>query len=101
MEVYTNDEQLFRLTADNLLRYGFLPVYGGRTRSTPAKTEVVYFSSTRKASFDWLLAWIVDVPVSQIRLLEEEGTASHYQVTLGADYDPCRPELEAPTLDDG
>ncbi len=88
---------MYLLAADNLAWHGFVPVYGGGQGTTPRTTEITYYGDNFKGSFDWLLSWIFDQDRADITLTpagSEETT--DYRVVLGYDYDPCRPELEAP-----
>ncbi len=98
VEVISDDNYImYRLAADNLAWHGFAPVYGEGDGEMPAATEITYFGSNFKGSFNWLLAWVMDKSTEDIRLAGEGETSSYdYRVEIGYDYDPCRPELEAP-----
>ena len=93
---------MWRLAADNLAWHGFVPVRASGDGTTPNHTQVTYYGDNFKGSFDWLLAWVMDVDRAEIGLAPA-GTGdppSNYRVVLGYDYDPCRPELEAPRSGD-
>ena len=88
---------MYQLAADNLSRHGFVPVYGSGDGTTPATTQVTYYGSNLKGSFSWLLAWILNREEGDIRLAGEGETSAYdYRVVLGHNYQPCRPELQAP-----
>ena len=88
---------MYQLAADNLAWHGFVPVYGNGDGVMPSRTEITYFGDNFKGSFDWLLSWVMDQDKDEIRLAgDEETSAYNYRVEIGYDYDPCRPELEAP-----
>ena len=97
VEVVTGDDVRYRLVAENLIYHGFVPVRGEASGPAPAQTQVTYFGPNFKGSFNWLLAWIFDVAPEAI-MLESEGRSGdpYYRAVVGARYDPCRPELEAP-----
>lgn len=93
---------MWRLAADNLAWHGFVPVRASGDGTTPNHTQVTYYGDNFKGSFDWLLAWVMDVDRAEIELAPAGAgdPASNYRVVLGYDYDPCRPELEAPRSGD-
>jgi hypothetical protein len=84
------------LAADNLAWYGFEPVISLEKFDEQSSTTVKYHGQNLKGSFDWLLSWIVDKEVEDVELVSDEASDFNYQVVLGADYDPCRPQLFAP-----
>lgn len=98
VEVVTADDVLFRLAADNLAYHGFVPRRGEGPSPAPQHTQATYFGENLKGSFDWLLAWTMDIGPGEIVLSPQDGAPSDYRVVLGYDYDPCRPQVEAPTL---
>jgi len=101
VEIVTGDDVRYRLAAENALTHGFAPVRGRTTGPAPAETQITYFGPNFKGSFNWLLAWIFDVAPEEIVLDREEGSGGpFYRVVVGANYDPCRPELEAPLSPD-
>ena len=85
----------YRLAADNLAWYGFIPV---RTRadSQPAHTTITYYDDNFKGSYDWLLSWLFRREAADIHLVSGESYPYNYRVTLGADYIACRPYLSDP-----
>lgn len=97
VEIVTGDDVRYRLAAENALTHGFAPVRGEATGPAPAQTEVTYFGPNFKGSFNWLLAWIFDVAPDEIVLeSDSDATDPYYRVVVGTNYDPCRPEIEAP-----
>jgi LCP family protein required for cell wall assembly len=99
VEVVTPHEFTYRLAAEMLTWYGFAPVRGEPEEEMPGRTQATYFGSSRKGSFDWLLGWVVGVETEEIVLEAATGARdADYRVVLGYNYDPCRPEREAPTL---
>jgi polyisoprenyl-teichoic acid--peptidoglycan teichoic acid transferase len=85
----------YRLAADNLAWYGFIPV---RTPadSQPAHTTITYYGDNFKGSYDWLLSWLFRRDTANIHLVSGESYPYDYRVTLGADYIACRPYLSNP-----
>ena len=92
VEVVAGDDVTYLLAADNLAANGFLPVRVPAEGETPAHTQATYHGSTYKGSFHWLLAWTLGLNSTEVTLSETEGTP-YYRVTLGRDYDSCRPLL--------
>jgi len=98
VEVVTPHEFTYRLAAEMLAWYGFAPVRGEAEGEIPGRTAVTYFGSSRKGSFDWLLAWLAGVDAEEITLEPAGASDYDYRVVLGYNYHPCRSEREAPTL---
>jgi LCP family protein required for cell wall assembly len=99
VEVIAYNDVMYRLAAENLSYHGFVPVRGESSADTPNRTLVTYYGQNFKGSFDWLLGWIFDVRTESMSLAPEtEAPGIDYRVVLGYGYDPCRPQLEAPTL---
>lgn len=99
VEVVTAHDVQYALAADNLAYHGFVPVRVVSSSPAPGHTHVTYFGDNFKGSYDWLLSWIVGVPRDKISLSADQSAAGEgYRVVLGEDYDPCRPQLEAPSL---
>lgn len=99
VEVASFDDVLYLLAADNLAYHGFVPVQVAAEGQTPQHTRATYFGNSLKGSFDWLLSWILDIGRDEIELAPPgAGPAERYRVVLGYDYDPCRPQVQAPTL---
>lgn len=99
VEVVTPYDVQYLLAADNLETYGFMPARVQGSRPGPARTQLTYFGANLKGSYDWLISWIFDLNRSAIELAPVDADAGeYYRVVLGENYDPCRPQLEAPTL---
>ncbi len=92
----TDNRDLPILAADNLAWYGFEPVISLEEIDEQSSTTIEYYSQNLKGSFDWLLSWIIDKEVEEVELVSDEASDFNYRVVLGADYDPCRPQLFAP-----
>ena len=102
VEIVTGDDVRYRLAAENAAYHGFAPVRGEAAGRAPAETAITYFGPNFKGSFNWLLAWVFDVDPEEIVLDSESHSGDpYYRVVVGANYDPCRPELEAPLGPDG
>lgn len=85
------------LAADNLAWFGFVPVIGGETAVT-STTTLNYYKPNFKGSYDWLISWVFAKRGADIHLVEDDTFNYDYQVILGQDYDPCRPQMAAPQL---
>lgn len=97
VEIVTNDIILFRQAAENLSWHGFVSVLNYREEPSPPGTHISYFGPNFKGSFSWLLAWLFRQDASDVELVSDRGTADYdYRVVLGADYNPCLPQLQAP-----
>ncbi|MBK8901896.1 MAG: LCP family protein [Anaerolineaceae bacterium] len=97
VEVVTDDETLYRLTAHNLAWHGFVPVWVQTTEPLPTRTRIEYFAPNFKASYDWLLSWLFHQQPDDILLKSETSGQTHfYRVTLGADANPCLSQLDVP-----
>jgi hypothetical protein len=103
----SGNPDLAALAAENLLWHGFVPILAEDAPRTVAETSVTYFAPNFKGSFNWLLSWIFDLVPPQpysseadygIDLDAETASAFDYQVVIGRNYDPCRPELNVPRL---
>ena len=92
----TSNPDLVWLAADNLSWFGFTPIIGDDAANTTANTLLRYYKPNFKGSYDWLISWVFDIRQSQIELVDDDDFAYDYQVILGEDYDPCRPQLNAP-----
>lgn len=95
----SGDPMLMALTAENLAWYGFAPVPNETAVATQQYTTINYYAANFKGSYDWLLSWVMDEWQSTIQLVPETPSPYNYQVTIGAEYDPCRPALYAPQID--
>lgn len=99
VEVVTAHDEQYALAADNLAYHGFVPTRLEAGGPTPGHTHVTYFGDNLKGSYDWLLSWVVGVSRDEVSLnAEQSAGGERYRVVLGEDYDPCRPQLEAPSL---
>ena len=102
VEVVTAHDAQYLLAADNLTYHGFVPVHVQASGPAPGHTQVNYYGSNLKGSYDWLLTWVLGTEGDTINLAPDElGAGERYRVVLGEDYDPCRPQLEAPSLGRG
>lgn len=101
VKIVTGDDVRYRLAAENALTHGFAPVRGRTDGPAPAETQITYFGPNFKGSFNWLLGWVFDVAPEEIVLDGDSRSGDpFYRVVVGANYDPCRPELEAPLSPD-
>ena len=94
----TDNPDLALLAADNLATHGFVPVISPDKPQKNAQTQISYYGANFKGSYDWLLSWIFNAYRSNIELVTDETDYPYnYQIVLGENYNPCRPELYAPT----
>ena len=96
----TGNPDMALLAADNLAWFGFAPTIGETPAQTAEFTQISYYKPNFKESYDWLMAWIFDKKTSEIELASDENYEYDYQVVLGEDYNPCRPQLYAPQATD-
>lgn len=98
VELRSANDVRYRLAEANLTTAGFRVIRGPAPAATPDRTRVVYTGNSLKGTFDWLLAWMLDMDREEFRLLPagEMSPDPWFEVTLGTTYDPCRPQLEAP-----
>ena len=96
--LYAAGDTRYRLAEANLASAGFQVAQGAAPETVPVHTDVFYTGATLKGTFHWLLAWQLGVAPEAIGFPAPEDVAPdpHFRVTLGATYDPCRPQLEAP-----
>ncbi len=94
----TDNPDLTWLAVDNLTWHGFVPIIGQDHSDDDAVTALRYYKPNFKGSYDWLISWVFDMRQSQIELVDDKTFAYDYQVILGNDYDPCRPQLSAPQI---
>ena len=86
------------LAADNLAWHGFIPVMGEDRAVQPA-TSLTHFGPNLKGAYGWLISWIFARGESDIVLNDEDAVFPYnYQVVLGEDYEPCRPQMRAPQI---
>ena len=74
-----------------------MPVVGETAVTTP-NTVLNYHKPNFKGSYDWLISWVFDMGQDEIALTPDDSQPYDYQLILGEDYDPCRPQLAAPQL---
>ncbi|MCI0648619.1 MAG: LCP family protein [Chloroflexi bacterium] len=97
VEVVTDNDVMYRLAAENLAWYGFVPVRGAAPAATPGRTQITYYGANFKGSFDWLLSWLFNQDSGSIQLVTGPAPGDiNYRVVLGYDYNPCRSQIQAP-----
>lgn len=99
----SDDPDLTLLAIDNLAWFGFTAVIADPTNEanqleTTNQTTLNYYKPNFKGSYDWLISWVFDMRQSEIELVEDEDFPHEYQLIIGKDYDPCRPQMFAPQL---
>lgn len=93
----TGNPDMAVLAADNLAWYGFVPAIGEPLPQVQETTQLRYFASNFKASYNWLISWIVGLRKSDVELVSEVSDYPYnYQLILGANYNPCLDQLYAP-----
>jgi len=95
---HSGNPDLALLAADNLEWYGFEPVITEPDGPRGDPTSISYYAQNFKGSYDWLLSWIFDKHKSKIELMTDTEIEYNYQIILGPDYNPCRPQLFAPEI---
>lgn len=97
VEVVTDNWVWYRQAAENLSWFGFTPT-PTIVESPPADwTQLTYYGDNFKGSFDWLMAWIFNRRTADITLNPNPHPANaNYTITLGYDFNPCRPYRQAP-----
>ncbi len=94
----TDDPDLLLLAASNLAWHGFIPIMGESEPDADAVTHLDYYRPNFKGSYDWLISWVFDLRQSQIELVDDSAFEYDYRVVIGDDYDPCRPQMNAPQI---
>lgn len=94
----TDNPDLALLAADNLAWHGFLPVLSETPVTAVGATSLNYYKPNFKGSYDWLISWIFDMSREDINLVDDATFQYDYQVILGDDYNPCRPQMLAPQI---
>jgi polyisoprenyl-teichoic acid--peptidoglycan teichoic acid transferase len=89
------------LAADNLAYHGLVPIISDLAPAAQARTELRYFRPNFKTAYEWLVSWVFNKRVGEIEMaaVADESLIDYpydYQVVLGEDYNPCRPQLFAP-----
>ena len=95
----TGDPVMMALAAENMAWYGFVPIANETAVGVQQNTVINYYADNFKASYDWLLGWVMDERTGAIQLVPQTPYPYNYQVTIGTEYDPCRPALYAPQID--
>lgn len=96
VEIVTNSYTQYRLAAENLAWFGFIPIFNHFQEPNPATTTITLHAPNSKGAYPHLVAWAFNRRAESIRL---SGDADHpytYTIRLGQDFNPCRPLLEAP-----
>ena len=94
---HTGNPDMALLAADNLAWQGFIPIINPEEGSVDDYTEVTYYASSFKGSYDWLLSWVLDQESSTFLLNQDDDAYPYnYRVVLGADFNPCRRQQYAP-----
>lgn len=94
---HTGNPDMALLAADNLAWQGFIPVIGDAGNNVQDQTEITYYASSFKGSYDWLLSWVLDQEQSNFLLNQDDDAYPYdYRVVLGADFNPCRRQQYAP-----
>lgn len=105
-----SDPDMVLLAAENLAWQGFVPIISDETPGRIRQTELTFNAGNLRGSYDWLITWIFDLKrpgdrgngayegdgIYGIDLDPESESPYNYQLHLGEDYNPCRPELFAP-----
>lgn len=94
----SGDPVRMTLAAENMAWYGFVPIINETALATQSYTTINYYANNFKASYDWLMSWVMDVYQSTIQLVPDTTYPYNYQVVIGAEYDACRPALYAPKI---
>ena len=94
---HTDNPDMALLAADNLAWQGFAPIISPDQGEVQDQTEITYYGTSFKGSYDWLLSWVLDQPQSRFLLNQDDDAyAYNYRVVLGADFNPCRRQQYAP-----
>ncbi|MCB8946213.1 MAG: LCP family protein [Ardenticatenaceae bacterium] len=93
----TGNPDMAALAADNLAWHGFVPVMGADSEAQPT-TTLTRYGPNLKGAYGWLLSWIFARVEDDIVINGEDTFAYDYQVVLGEDYNPCRPQMSAPQI---
>lgn len=96
VEIITNSYVQYRLAAENLSWFGIIPQYTYNPEPDPPATTINLHAPNDKGAFSWIVAWAFNQRSDQINLLGSSDAPGLYTVHLGADFDPCRPLLQAP-----
>lgn len=94
----SGNPDLSALAADNLAWQGFVPIVT-ETRDPQSTTMLSYYGPNLKGAYGWLLSWIFARREADIVINEANDSFSYnYQVILGQDYNPCRPQMSTPQI---
>lgn len=94
----SGDPVMMTLTAENMAWYGFVPIINETPVATQTQTTINYYANNFKASYDWLMSWVMNVYQSTIQLVPDTTYPYNYQVVIGEEYNACRPALYAPKI---
>jgi len=92
----TGNPDMAKLAADNLAWYGFVPVVNDEDVPLEETTTLSYYAPNFKASYDWMISWVLHLSQGDIALVEDDAYPYDYKVVLGEDYDPCLNPFYAP-----
>jgi LCP family protein required for cell wall assembly len=95
VEVITDNWVWYRQTAENLAWFGFTPTYTYVESPPINRTSLTYYGDNFKGSFNWLMAWILNRGEAEIAL-DPTPANIDYTITLGYDFNPCRPYRNVP-----
>lgn len=101
IEVVAPDSIYYRQVAENLSWYGIASTFTRLSTAMPDQTEVTYYGTNLKGSYDWLVAWLFYRQKGEIELAPQpEASTQNYHVVIGKDYSICQSPLFAPTGDE-
>ncbi|MBK9050450.1 MAG: hypothetical protein IPL78_05870 [Chloroflexi bacterium] len=81
--------------------YGIASTFTRLTTAMPEQTQVTYYGTNLKGSYDWLMAWLFYRQTEEITLAAPPETSTqNYHVVIGKDYSICQSPLFAPTSDE-
>lgn len=96
VEIVTNSFEQYRLAAENLAWFGIIPLYTYNPEPDPPTTSIDLHAPNDKGAFSWIVAWAFNQRSDQINILGSSDAPALYTIQLGADFNPCRPLLQAP-----
>ncbi|MEZ4643266.1 MAG: LCP family protein [Chloroflexota bacterium] len=96
VEIIANDAAQYRLAAENLSWFGMIPIFTQTGDPAPATTSISLHAPNSKGTGSGLVAWLFNQHADAITFLGDTDYPYTYTIRLGADFNPCRPLLEAP-----
>jgi LCP family protein required for cell wall assembly len=91
VDVHATSYDEYRLAAENLSWWGFIPSFTHVETSKPANTTIEYHGNNFKGSFDHLMRWLFnDQPIT---LTPDPNASADYTVVLGSAFNTCRNPL--------